>query len=100
MSFQADARTLRQAITSFGTISTQVCGIADMHIWTPVRLMAINGNIFYFKTVTRHYAAKANRARYNPWMWHDADSKLIPWSVSDRALALLLTVQMDSDLFL
>jgi len=32
MSFQADARTLRQAITSFGTIATQVCGIADMHI--------------------------------------------------------------------
>lgn len=27
MSFQADARSLRQAITSFGTISTQVCGI-------------------------------------------------------------------------
>lgn len=32
MSFQADACTLRQAITSFGKISTQVCGIADMHI--------------------------------------------------------------------
>lgn len=30
MSFQADARSLRQAITSFGTISTQVCGIADL----------------------------------------------------------------------
>lgn len=30
MSFQADARSLRQAITSFGTISTQVCGTGTL----------------------------------------------------------------------
>ncbi len=51
MSFQADARSLRQAITSFGTISSQVCGIADLQTWTWRLVVNIDWPFIYLSKI-------------------------------------------------